>query len=76
MQVAREVHTNQIGKMGSKKCEKSRRTYTTNLSSERLGRMRLTATGVPLQEALTISPKDPYIYQLIKNELEGKICKC
>lgn len=26
--------------------------------------MRLTATGVPRQQAFSISPKDPYQYQL------------
>ena len=35
-------------------------TYITNLSSVRFGRIRLTATGVPRQQALSISPKDPY----------------
>lgn len=38
---------------------KEKCTYITNLSSERLGRMRLTATGVPRQPDFTISPKDP-----------------
>jgi len=33
--------------------------HITILSSERDGRMRLTATGVPRQWAFKISPKDP-----------------
>ena len=37
--------------------------YITNLSSESDGRMRLTATGVPRQQAFKISPKDPCQHQ-------------
>lgn len=33
--------------------------YITSLSSESEGRIRLTATGVPRQQAFKISPKDP-----------------
>lgn len=33
--------------------------YTTNLSPDRDGRMRLTATVVPRQDAFIISPKEP-----------------
>lgn len=39
-------------------------TYITNWSSERLGWMRLIATGVPRQQVFRISPKDPYQHQL------------
>lgn len=39
--------------------DKDSRFYITNLSSERLGRMRFTATGVPRQQTFKISPKDP-----------------
>lgn len=34
--------------------------HATSLSSDREGRMRLTATGVPRQFALRISPKEPW----------------
>lgn len=49
------TNINSIIESKNKKC-----TYITNLSSERLGRIRLTATGVPRQPAFMISPKDPY----------------
>lgn len=39
---------------------KQHEAYITILSAERDGRMRLTATGVPRQQAFKISPNEPY----------------
>jgi len=41
--------------------EQKKESHITNLSSERDGRIRLTATGVPRQWAFKISPKDPFM---------------
>ena len=55
-------------------CMLERRSYMTSLSSERDGSMRLTATGVPRQQAFKISPNEPCKSQLSSSAEEHSCC--
>ena len=63
-----------------------KQTYITNLSSERDGSIRLTATGVPRHWAFKISPNDPcsgpvltkgkHIIRLLACNIKNAILRC